>query len=305
MAEIEVSVCMITYNHAEFIKKAIQGVLNQKIDFPMELIISDDASTDETIDFVNESLKNITTEIKIKIIRNSENLGVSRNFANALNACSGKYIAICEGDDYWLDQNKIQTQYNFLEDNPGFVMSFHDGLVEQNDIIHKNILNSTTKRDLIFDDLVTGYFTIPTLTVFFRNILKNKIPREFYEITNCDTFLYLLLSKYGEIHFHKEINEVVHVYHKGGIWSMKDSIYRSKRSYNTYKQAYQFFKDKRLYIPIVNFGNSLIIYSWKDKNLKDLLKYYFSNICFSLKYYPAFRVFLRKHKDFFRKKLNS
>jgi glycosyltransferase involved in cell wall biosynthesis len=292
---VKVSVCMITYNHAKYIRKAIQGVLKQKVDFPLELIIADDCSTDDTVNIIESEISNNTSFVRIKLNRNHSNLGVNRNFTEALYACHGEYIAICEGDDYWVDENKLQIQFGFLESHSNFVMSFHNSKIEKNDLIlEETILNKSTKRDLIYEDLVYGFYTIPTLTVFFRNIIKNRLPFQFLEITNCDSFLFLFLSQYGKIHYHENIFDVVHVYHRAGIWSMKTALDRSIRSYNTYLKAYSFFKDKRLFIPIVNFGNAVIINAIKSRKYVLALKFYVFNLVTSFRYFPASKFFVSK-----------
>lgn len=114
------SVCMISYNHEEFIKEAILGIINQKTSFPFELVISDDASTDATHDSILEVTKNLHEHITLNYFRQDPNLGMYPNFEFALNQCQGKYVALCEGDDYWIDVNKLQKQVTFLEAHPDY-----------------------------------------------------------------------------------------------------------------------------------------------------------------------------------------
>src|SRR5690606_26899473 len=104
-----VSVVMITYAHQDFIGDAIEGVLNQKGDFNLELIICDDASPDNTRDIV-ENYKIRYPQKKIKYIRQENNIGMSRNFLYSLREAQGHYIALCEGDDYWTDNFKLSKQ---------------------------------------------------------------------------------------------------------------------------------------------------------------------------------------------------
>ena len=144
-----VSVCMITYNHEKYIAEAIQGVLMQKTDFEIEFIIANDASTDNTHTLITEfaiDKKNIT----INYINHSVNSGMMSNFVSALQQCSGKYIALCEGDDYWTDPLKLQKQVDFMEANPEYAMIFTNGKVvytnENNDshLIYSNSKDEST-----------------------------------------------------------------------------------------------------------------------------------------------------------------
>src|SRR5258706_16274760 len=96
-----VSVCMITYAHEVFIAQAIHGVLQQETDFQIELIIAEDASPDNTEKIVAGIIKSHPKGNCIKYFRHPRNLGMRLNFIWALQKCSGKYVALCEGDDYW------------------------------------------------------------------------------------------------------------------------------------------------------------------------------------------------------------
>ncbi|WP_158860502.1 glycosyltransferase [Lunatibacter salilacus] len=297
----KVSVCMITYNHAKYINKAIQGVLKQKVNFPMELIIADDCSTDETLEIVQDEISKNTTGVKIELIKNERNVGVNRNFINALYACDGNYIAICEGDDYWGDNSKIQIQYDFLESNPSFVMSFHVAETKFTDGRKGyQIPNVTTKKNLSFSDLLSGYYTIPNLTTFLRNTIKGKLPDQFYQITNCDTFLFLLLTQHGDAYFHSNIEKATHLLHEGGIWGMKNEYEKSMKSYRTYSKIYEYFKDQRLIVTKSNFANSIIISALKKGEYGIALKYYLKNIYHSFVSREARIGFILKQKNYFK-----
>lgn len=112
-----VSVVLITYNHEKYIEEAIEGVLMQEITFPIELIIANDNSPDNTDDIVKNILKKHSKSFIIRYINQQENKGMIANFIDALSQCNGKYIAFCEGDDYWVEPLKLQKQVNFLEEN--------------------------------------------------------------------------------------------------------------------------------------------------------------------------------------------
>lgn len=115
-----VSVCMITYNHEPFIARAIEGVLEQDSPHPYELVIGEDCSSDLT--------RKICLEYErlhpgvIRVLESSENLGITGNFIRTLAACRGKYIALCEGDDFWTSRSKLHSQVRILEENPEYAM---------------------------------------------------------------------------------------------------------------------------------------------------------------------------------------
>jgi len=117
---------MITYNHAPFIAEAIEGVLQQKTNFPFELIIGEDCSTDGTREIVFEYQKKYPDIIRV--ITSDKNVGAKQNGLRTLKAGRGKYIAFCEGDDYWHHPLKIQKQADYLEKHPecGLVYSSYD-----------------------------------------------------------------------------------------------------------------------------------------------------------------------------------
>ncbi len=126
MTEPLVSVKMITYNHAPFIAQAIEGVLQQKTNFPFELVIGEDCSTDGTREIVHEYQTKYPGIIRV--ITSDKNVGMKTNGLRTLKACRGKYIAFCEGDDYWQSPHKLQKQVDYLEDNRdcGLVYSSYD-----------------------------------------------------------------------------------------------------------------------------------------------------------------------------------
>ncbi len=169
-----VSVLMLTYNHQEFIAQAIEGVLSQKTTFDIELIIANDYSTDNTDSIIKKIIeKDNNAKEKIKYINNSKNIGMQPNFILAYNHCKGKYIAECEGDDYWTDPYKLQKQVDFLESNPEYAITFHKVKI-YNEIKQKfeeDTLNTFTNETTTLNDLLRGNY-IRTVSTVFRNSRK-------------------------------------------------------------------------------------------------------------------------------------
>lgn len=213
---IIINVCMITYNQEPYIRDAIEGVLKQKCNFPIELIIGEDFSTDRTRQICEEYASKFP---EIYLLPSETNLGMMGNFIRTLEECTGKYIALCEGDDYWTDPFKLQKQIDFLEANPDFAICFHDVMILKNgEAVHDYITREVTEETDILE-LAKGNF-IHTPSVVFRNKLFKNLPEQFSKGFVGDYFLHLLNAQYGKI---KKLKEIMAVYrvHEGGVHSLK------------------------------------------------------------------------------------
>lgn len=223
-SNIIVSVCMITYNHEANIAQAIEGVLMQKTDFPIELVIGEDCSTDETRKIVQGYAERYSD--KIRPLLSEYNLGMIPNFVVTLNACRGKYVALCEGDDYWTDPLKLQKQVDFLEMHPDHAICFHPAkkLYEATrEFITIQNLDKKTAYDL--GDIISGRIVITTVSVMLRRIAIQNIPSWYLSSPVGDTPLFVLASKHGKIGFLDQVMSVYRV-HKRGIWQGADEATR-------------------------------------------------------------------------------
>jgi len=217
--KVIVSVCCLSYNHHAYIRECLEGFVLQKTDFAFEVLIYDDASTDETANIIREYEKKHPDIIKpIYQTENqySKGVGVTRkyNFARA----KGKYIAMCEGDDYWIDPLKLQKQVDFLEANEEYGVVHSDANVyfENTRKLVENI-NKLNNRNLVnFDNpaegIILGSYSIYTLTSLFRiSLLDNidmKSPRKF---EMGDLPLWLTFTKFTKFYY---IDEPMAVYRK-------------------------------------------------------------------------------------------
>lgn len=179
-----VSVKMITYNHAPHITKAIEGVLQQETSFQIELIIGEDCSTDGTREIVLNFQRKYPDVIRV--ITSEKNVGGRKNSERIDKICRGKYIAFCEGDDYWHDPNKLKKQVDYLESHPecGLVYSSYDVYhCDQNKTIRDFIRHR--KWRIIENPKLLDFFTeipiggsrvgILTCTVILRRCLYEKV----------------------------------------------------------------------------------------------------------------------------------
>lgn len=238
-----VSVCMITYNHESYIAQAIEGILMQKTDFQFELIIGEDFSTDKTRNICLDYERKFSG--KICILQGKKNLGMIPNFIKTLDECRGKYIAICEGDDYWIDTEKLQKQVDFLESNHDFSMCFHKVEVKyENDEAKNYISNPYQKEISTFEDLAEGNF-IHTLSCLFRNNLFDEFPAWLKTSPVGDYPLHLLNAQFGKIKFFDDVMGVYRI-NDGGIWESKSQISRSEKMFWVVKTCKNHFSPRGL-----------------------------------------------------------
>lgn len=217
------SVCLITYNHINFIKQAIDGVLMQKVDFSWELIIADDFSTDGTREIILAYKKNHPDFIKL--ILQEKNVGAAQNWMDLITFPTSKYIAYFEGDDYWTDPLKLQKQVDFLEKNKKYSGCFHETYdLKVNSDLSENeqlVWRKTLKKQLTIEDLLLNkYCLFHTSSFVFKNNLF-VIPDWFSQISSGDLALFYLVAGHGPI---GKVDGVMSVYrqHEGGISNTKE-----------------------------------------------------------------------------------
>ena len=235
-----VSVCMITFNHESYIREAIEGVLMQKINFTIELIIGEDCSTDNTRKIVKE-YEALYPEIIVAQYPET-NRGMMRNFTSVLQSARGKYIALCEGDDFWTDPLKLQKQVDFLEMNEEYSICFHNVKIfkeNENKFMADYITREVNETSDIYELAKANYIHTPS--VLFRNIIT-EFPTEFYNSPAGDYFLHMLNAQFGKI---KKLKDCMAVYrvHEGGVWSTKSN----KESILTYLDLMiKYFEDEKI-----------------------------------------------------------
>lgn len=176
-----VSVKMITYNHEAYIARAVDGVLRQQVDFPFELVIGEDASTDRTGEIVRELQEK--NPAMIRVIRSEQNVGMHLNSERTLAMCRGRYIAFCEGDDYWHDPLKLKKQIDYLERHPEIGMVHSDGILHIVETGDRTV--SFLKERGFFNDqedvlraLIEWKYIVISCSVVVRRILIEEIYRE-------------------------------------------------------------------------------------------------------------------------------
>lgn len=248
-----VSISCAAYNHENCISKAIEGFLMQKTDFPIEILIHDDASTDKTVDII-ESYRQLHPEL-IKTIYQKENQysqGVFFSYKYTWPKAKGKYIALCDGDDYWTDPNKLQKQIEFLENNPSFTMCYTDFSIinDEGEILKKNGIGDRLKKDISYLDMLSG--GIPkSSTIVFR---KAMIPKEISPMANKedgingDMLLYPMIAKNGPAHYMDFVSTIYVNHGRGRASSMnrQQTMIRVLKSKIILKEVFNSEHEKEL-----------------------------------------------------------
>ncbi|MGY6555680.1 MAG: glycosyltransferase [Wenzhouxiangella sp.] len=213
------TVVCTTFNHERFVKDAIHGFLSQKTTFPWQVVIHDDASEDQTPEILRYYQAKYPT--LLKVIFQEKNLysrGIDRApFLRPF--LDVKYLALCEGDDYWLDADKLQRQVSYMEEHPKCVLTYHSFLNVDEE--SKSILSVGSGPR--------------TVTRVRRNIPVDKGPYTYAgkRIRNGDRVTLFLLQQQGEVTKIDGLEPAVYRHHSGGIWSKKDLLYKQIEAIRT------------------------------------------------------------------------
>ena len=240
-----VTIRCFAYNHEPYIRQCLEGFVMQKTNFPFEAIVHDDASTDGTAKIIREYVEKYPDIIKpIYEIENqySKHDGSLRKIMNS--HTRGKYIAYCEGDDYWTDPLKLQKQVDFMESHPEYSLCFH-----ATNCIYGHDENPChticyDKCEFELDDLILGGGgMMATNSMLYKRDLVKSVPLWVQKAPVGDLPLMLLLGSYGKVHY---IDEIMSVYRLGvGVWSsgVERDKRKLKRHYEAlYKMFYAFDK---------------------------------------------------------------
>jgi glycosyltransferase involved in cell wall biosynthesis len=269
-----VTVRTYTYQHGDFIRQCIEGVLMQKTTFPFEFIIGEDFSTDGTREIVFEYAQRYPNVIRV--ITADYNVGGMANVIRCRRRTRGKYIALCDGDDYWTDPLKLQKQVDFLESHPeyGLVHTDHDKLyVAENKIVHsvrKSFLNShqTHYKDQkqLFDMIIEGSYPILTATTVFRASLYDTIQKQLNEILGQflmgDTPAWLEMSRLTKFHYIDEVCAVHRILPESAAHS-RSVVKQLRFTLSEAEMRVYFVKKYRTDMPMPlkrRYNKSLILY---------------------------------------------
>src|SRR5882672_6913031 len=224
---MKVSVLITTYNQEDFIAQAINSVLSQEVNFAYEIVIGEDASTDRTREMVLEFQAENPDKIRV-LLRDpvdaerdrSAGVGGKRGFVNGLRACQGQYVALLDGDDYWTDVHKLQTQADFLEERPEYAICFHNAQVlRTNGGGPETFCPLDQKKTSSLEDLLAGNFIFSGSTMFRRGLFAD-LPDWFYTAPTGDWPLHILNAEHGKIGYLSSVMAVYRI-HGESWWSSK------------------------------------------------------------------------------------
>lgn len=232
MEKIKVSICCITYNQENYIEDAIKSFLMQKTNFKYEIIIRDDASTDKTAEIIRkyeEKYPDIIKPIYEKV--NGILSGVKRIANITFDKAKGKYIAFCEGDDYWCDVNKLQRQYDYMEQNKDCALYIHNA--NKLNVKNNKLKAYNNKKDFYFIDnkkdfnfnagqmlLIGLSANFATASMFFKRDDINDLPQFYYDAPCGDMPLKFILANKGYVHYE---NKIMSIYRYNRGTSIMDS----------------------------------------------------------------------------------
>jgi glycosyltransferase involved in cell wall biosynthesis len=218
---MKLSVLLMTYNHAPFVEQAVRSVLDQRTDFPFEVVVAEDYSIDDTAAIVSRI--EAAHPDRIRVLRRGRNLGIQANFIDAYSHCLGDYVATLDGDDYWTAPDKLQRQVDFLDRNPSYSFCFHnvraisDRPGEDGKEVGAASEGREGRTDFELEDLVKGNF-VPFGSVVARNRLIPEFSSWIRDIPGIDWIFGMLNARRGPF---ARVDGCLGVYrkHEGGAWT--------------------------------------------------------------------------------------
>lgn len=214
-----ISVLLVTYNHENHIRQALDALFRQVLQEFIELVVADDASSDSTVKIIKE-YEEIDDRFSFKYLDNSSNLGITKNYQRGFEACSGEYVAVLEGDDYWVSPFKLQRQMDFLDTHWESDLCSVNYFVFEESRIHfyprvaiGNGHRLISARDLIADNLV-GNFS----TCMYRKSVLDALPKRLFEVCSYDWIVNICVARNSLIGFLEEPMSVYRL-HSNGVWS--------------------------------------------------------------------------------------
>ena len=241
-----VSICSTAYNLESCIVEAIDSFLMQETNFPFEILIRDDCSTDKTDKIIKEYTAHYPKLIKpIYEKENTYSQGI-KPMLQVIKIANGNYIATCDADDYWTDPLKLQKQVDFLEKDPLYSACFHDCMIiyegeKSNQKQHLRIGNRKIVEDVNLISIIDEN-NIDSSSIMFRNFIE-EIPKYWTEATSkVDYALMVLIAEHGKIKYLPEVMSVYRV-HDSSIWSSRSEVYREEEAIKFYHLLQEHFSD--------------------------------------------------------------
>lgn len=268
---MKINIILITYNHANYIKQTLESILMQELPYDVEIIVADDCSTDNTVDIIKEY--ETSTPFSFLYLDKTKNIGYVRNYQQAFAACSGDYIAIMEGDDYWLTPYHLKNHISFLEKLPDSSMSYNRHLRLFEDQNREEIFDWTGDKDyqlITTEQLALGNRIGNLSCCIFRGKLVQQLDQKLFDMEIADWMLGMYMGQFGPLLYLKEVTSAYRI-HDNGQWSQmneRDQCARIIELINEYDQYFNYkyttyFTKHKQRLEILLYG---------DKSLKGRLK---------------------------------
>ncbi len=244
-SNILVSIVCITYNHEPYLRKALDGFLMQQTTFPVEIILAEDCSTDATRAICEEYAARYPD--KIRYIVRGHNVGYNQNEYEAMQAARGKYIAFCEGDDYWTVPDKLQRQVDWLEAHPDYSVCWHrcrhlmaDTGEMRDDDCGQILPSGAAGIEIDLDTYFAGWYTQPLTMVFRREALDLSLYHRYRYFRDTHQMYHLLKNGRGYLF---AFDAGVRTVHSGGTASKRKGKNMCDDALAVAKELYFFNRD--------------------------------------------------------------
>ncbi|MDU1889299.1 MAG: glycosyltransferase [Dysgonomonas sp.] len=268
---MKINVILITYNHAGYIRQSLESILMQKTLHEVEIIVADDCSPDNTVEIIREYEDK--TPFTFTYVAKDRNVGYNKNYQQAFSVCTGDYVAIMEGDDYWVKPNHLQSHINFLENHPDCSMSYNRHIRLFEDQNREEIFDWANDKgyELVTTEQLALGNRIGNLSccMFRGNLIRNIDPKLF-DMEIADWMLGMYMGQFGTLLYLKDVTSAYRI-HDNGQWSRMSEREQCQRvielineydKYFNYKYTEAFTKHKRR-LEILLYG---------DKSLRGRLK---------------------------------
>lgn len=222
----KVTVCIICFNQAEFIRHTVESVLHQVTSFPFDVVVADDASSDGSVEILEEIAAKHPGAVRL--LRQERNIGPGPNFIQLLDQARGEYIAYCDGDDIWMNPHKLQRQVDFLDAHPECVGCFGraDIIDAQGRVTasYEQVFSYAPRETFDEEYILQHSAGAPMSSIVFRAALWPQLPAWFRDLPYHSALL-LALSRFGSWGF---LDEVLTYYriHQGGTYSLRSPLQR-------------------------------------------------------------------------------
>jgi glycosyltransferase involved in cell wall biosynthesis len=224
----KLSILLVTYNHESYIRKALDCLFNQILEGLIEIVVADDASVDSTLAIIKE-YEGRNSVFRFNYLQKADNLGITKNYQRGFSSCSGEYVAVLEGDDYWISPFKLQRQIDFLDTHLESDLCSVNYLVYEESCSHfypRTVIGNGYRligaRDLIADNLV-GNFS----TCMYRKSALDALPKELFDICSYDWIVNICVARSSMIGFLEEPMSVYRL-HSCGVWSQTPHMEKLK-----------------------------------------------------------------------------